>query len=36
MNGYVNGTFCGDKRIGRVLVALVTFAAWLVNVRGRD
>jgi hypothetical protein len=31
-----NGTFCGDKRLGRLLVALVTAAAWLVNVGRRD
>lgn len=36
MSAYDNGTFCGDKRIGRVLVALVTFAAWLVNLGRRD
>lgn len=32
MSNYDNGTFCGDKRIGRILIALVTFAAWIVNV----
>ena len=31
-----NGTFCGDKRIGRLLVALVTFAAWVLNVGRHD
>lgn len=31
-----NGTFCGDKRIGRLIVALVTFAAWALNVGRRD
>jgi hypothetical protein len=31
-----NGTFCGDKKIGRVLVALVTCAAWLLNLGRRD
>lgn len=36
MSAYDNGTFCGDKRIGSVLVALVTFAAWLVNLGRRD
>ncbi len=32
MSNYDNGTFCGDKRIGRFLVAMVTFAAWVVNI----
>jgi hypothetical protein len=36
VSGLDNGTFCGDKRIGRMLVALVTFAAWLVNFGRRD
>lgn len=36
MSGLDNGTFCGDKRIGRLLVGLVTFAAWLVNLGRRD
>jgi hypothetical protein len=31
-----NGTFCGDKRIGRFLVALVTLAAWALNLGRRD
>jgi hypothetical protein len=31
-----NGTFCGDKRIGRVLCGLVTQAAWLLNLGRRD
>lgn len=36
MSNLDNGTFCGDKRIGRVLIALVTLAAWLVNRGRRD
>lgn len=31
-----NGTFCGDKRIGRLLCALVMLAAWALNVGRRD
>jgi hypothetical protein len=29
------GTFCGDKRVGRFLVGLVVFAAWLTNLGRR-
>lgn len=29
---YDNGTFYGDKRIGRVLIGLVTLAAWALNL----
>lgn len=36
MSSLDNGTFCGDKRIGRLLVALVTFTAWLLNLERRD
>lgn len=36
MSGYDNGTFCGDKRIGRLLCGMVVFAAWLVNIGRRD
>lgn len=35
MKSYDNGTFCGDKRIGRVLIGLVTLAAWLLNLGSR-
>lgn len=31
-----NGTFCGDKRIGRFLIAMVTFAAWLTTIGQRN
>jgi hypothetical protein len=32
-----NGTFCGDKRIGRFFIGLVVFGAWLANLgRRRD
>lgn len=36
MSNLDNGTFCGDKRVGRVLIGLVTFAAWILNVGRRD
>jgi hypothetical protein len=36
VSGLDNGTFCGDKRAGRVLVALVALAAWLLNLGRRD
>lgn len=31
-----NGTFCGDKRLGRFLIGLVVAAAWLLNLGRRD
>lgn len=30
-----NGTFCGDKRLGRFLIMLVVVAAWLADPRGK-
>ncbi len=36
MSSLDNGTFCGDKRIGRLLIALVMCAAWLANLGRRD
>lgn len=34
--GQDHGTFCGDHRYPRILVALVTLTAWLLNLGHHD